>query len=331
MTDTIIRLKQNWDVATFRDTDHQTIIKRSNTEKGLILLANEARYLRQLNDSGFTPRLLMDEPGRIVMRDLGESQEVNDLHNFRRNAILLLNTLRFYGVKHGDLTAPNIIIKDDTPMAIDWGEAVELGGTLPSKRPEPDATHLWAVVAANKDTTRMAGRWLAIREAYGVDRLEGSTMLDMGCHEGAFVAAAGVENVEALGIDMDGEAIKRAMHLWDGLTKIEFIHSNIMDFMTSTLVKQRFDFGLLLSVFPYLVDTYGDKEAFELLSDIKAKCGLLFFESQLFGDGPGPAYFGHKDDIREYLTDLPGVGKVEEIITLPVAGRDAERTVFMVK
>ncbi len=238
MNETLI--KDNGDVVTFRNTDQRTIIKISNTEQGLILLANEARWLHHLNESGFTPRLLMDEPGRIVMQDLGENQEVFNLYNFRRNAIFLLHTLRLYGVKHGDLTAPNIIIKNDRPMAIDWGEAVELGGTLPSKRPEPDATHLWAVVADNKDTTRFASRWFAIREAYG------------------------------------------------------------------------------------------EKEALELLAAIKAKCGVLFFESQLAGDGPGPDFFGIKGDVAQLLSYLPGVGKVEEIVTIPVAGRDAARTVFMV-
>ncbi len=328
MNETLI--KDNGDVVTFRNTDQRTIIKISNTEQGLILLANEARWLHHLNESGFTPRLLMDEPGRIVMQDLGENQEVFNLYNFRRNAIFLLHTLRLYGVKHGDLTAPNIIIKNDKPMAIDWGEAVELGGSLPSKRPEPDATHLWAVVADTKDTTRMAGRWLAIREAYGVDRLEGSTMLDLGCHEGAFVAAAAVEGVESLGIDQDKEAISRAFKLWDGIANVSFTTFNIMDFITSTLVNQHFHFGLLLSVFPYLVNVYGAKEALELLAAIKAKCRVLFFESQLVDDGPGPDFFGIKSDVAQMLSYLPGVSKVEEIVTIPVAGRDAARTVFMV-
>ena len=330
MTDQMIVLKDNGDVKTLRNKYNDTIIKISATEKGLILLANEARWLHHLNGSGVTPRLLMDEPGRIVMQDLGESQEVFNLYNFRRNSIFLLNTLRFYGVKHGDLTAPNIIIKNDTPMAVDWGEAVELGGTLPSKRPEPDATHLWAVVADNKDTTRMASRWLAIREAYGVNRLEGSTMLDLGCHEGAFAAAAAVEGVESLGIDQDKEAISRAFKLWDGIANVSFTTFNIMDFITSTLVNQHFHFGLLLSVFPYLVNVYGAKEALELLAAIKAKCRVLFFESQLVDDGPGPDFFGIKSDVAQMLSYLPGVSKVEEIVTIPVAGRDAARTVFMV-
>lgn len=329
MTENIILLKNNHDVSTFRNTDHQTIIKVANTEQGLILLANEARWLHHLNGSGFTPRLFMDEPGRIVMQDLGDSQEVFNLYNFRRKAILLLNTLRYFGVKHGDLTAPNIIVKNDSPMAIDWGEAVELGGSLPSKRPEPDATHLWAVVAANKDTTRMAGRWLAIREAYGVNRLEGSTMLDLGCHEGAFVAAAAVEGVESIGVDHDKEAISRAFNLWSGLVSVGFIHYNIMDFIPS--INQHFHFGLLLSVFPYLANVYGGKEALDLLAAIKAKCRVLFFETQLYGDGPGPDFFGIKSDVAQMLSYLPGVSTIEEIVTIPVAGRDAARTVFMVK
>ncbi len=324
-------IKDNGDVATIRDTNNNSIIKISKTEKGLILLANEARWLHHLGESGVTPRLLWDEPGRIVMQDLGESQEVFNLYNFRRNSIFLLNTLRFYGVKHGDLTAPNIIIKNDHPMAIDWGEAVELGGSLPSKRPEPDATHLWEVVADNKDTTRMAGRWLAIREAYGVDRLEGSTMLDLGCHEGAFVAAAAVEGVEALGIDLDREVIKRAVTLWNGLVSIGFVRYDIMYFITSKLVEQRFHFGLLLSAWPYLVNQYGKKEALELLEVIKSHCEVLFFETQLHGDGPGPSELVTDYDVVEMLANIPGVVKVEEIVTLPVAGRDAARTVFMVK
>ena len=176
----------------------------------------------------------------------------------------------------------------------------------------------------------MAGRWLAIREAIGVDCLEGLSMLDLGCHEGAFVAAAAVEGVESLGVDQDGEVIKRATALWDGLVSVGFIHYNIMDFMTSAMAEQRFHFDLLLSAFPYLVNDYGAKEALELLAAIKAKCKVLFFESQLAGDGPGPAFFGHKNDVAELLSGLTGRNKVEEIVTIPVAGRDAARTVFMV-
>ena len=124
--------------------------------------------------------------------------------------------------------------------------------------------------------------------------------------------------------------IKRAVVLWDGLKNVGFIRYNIMDFITTTLVRQRYHMGLLLSVWPYLTDWYGKREAIELLEAIKAKCEILFFETQLHGDGPGPEELVTDNDVVEMLANIPGVVKVEEIVTIPVAGRDAARTVFMV-
>ncbi len=60
------------------------------------------------------------------------------------------------------------------------------------------------------------------------------------------------------------------------------------------------------------------------------QAGVFFFENQLAGDGPGPAFLQEDKDIRAMMFCL-GATTVNVIGTFPVTGRPASRTVWMVQ
>ena len=107
-------------------------------------LRNEARMLKKLSGTGFAPELKEEEFGQegseyILIEDLGDSEPVTDSAVFGRNAFLFLMALEEHDIRHGDLTSPNVIIKSNKPMAIDFAESTFLSEARCSKRPESDA------------------------------------------------------------------------------------------------------------------------------------------------------------------------------------------------
>ena len=64
------------------------------------------------------------------------------------------------------------------------------------------------------------------------------------------------------------------------------------------------------------------------LAGLGARSPVLFFETHLRGDGPGPDFLESNTDVAAMLNRL---GKIEALTTTPVAGRDAYRTVWSVR
>jgi hypothetical protein len=91
----------------------------------------------------------------------------------------------------------------------------------------------------------------------------------------------------------------------------------IEDFMYDTV--------LLLSVWPYIFNRIGIG-ARQLLKRIQ-RAGQLIFETQLYGDGPGPNFLRTDQDVYEMLS---GYGSVERLAQIPVHGRNAARSVWLV-
>ncbi len=147
-------------------------------------------------------------------------------------------------------------------------------------------------------------------------------MIDLGCHEGAFVGAAAREGMRAYGVDRDLESLVTAMKRWHPIAK---------GFMSWDLAQAtnffQADVALLLSTWAYVVQEHGRVKGKMLLEDIIADVGCLFFETQLAGDGPGPSWLETDEDVRRLLLQY---GEPELVITLPVGGRDATRTVWKV-
>lgn len=315
------------------------IVKRAYTEGDLIGIRNEARMLKELRGTGFAPELLEEGDDYIVQEDLGESQPVRDGEVLRQNATRLLWTLRQHRIRHGDLTGGNIIIKGDRPIAIDFQQSHFFDEPAQDKRKLSDSYFLWRVIQSisaelhpTPDSPRIIRRWMAVLGSLGGltlgSPLEGKTLLDLGCFQGDFCAMAAAEGMLATGVDRGGfrqgeDSINLALSLWaDREDVVNFEHLDILD-----VDSFRYDAVLLFSTWAYIHNEYGKEKAFDLLDRIVAQCGTFFFETQLAGDGPGPDFLVTDDDVGNMLGQF---GTPQPLVTIPVTGRPAERTVWKV-
>ncbi len=325
------------------------VYKIAHDDHNVAALNNDGNFLDQMEGSGFTPIVLSKGASWQRHEDLGESDEhPHDGEAFRHNMIHLLWELRRRGIRHGDLTSANIILDDDWPFAIDFAEAHMIGQKAPQKSPFSD-THLilrtlkdWPDDSGVADTPRIARRWAAVTGdcAPASDLtlpLLGKRFLDLGCYLGDHVALAACEGMDAYGIDAGGfrtgeNSIDIGRELWSFMEeeeqfpgRVTLNQRDIMDLNTFT-----HDIVLMFSTWSYLVRDYDLAKARAKLAEIIDDCGTLYFENQLFGDGPGPAIFQTDDDIVTLLVQC-GAGEVRKLSTIPVWGRPASRTVFAVE
>ncbi len=310
---------------------------------------NEARFLRVMHDSGFTPALLAEGDDYIIQTDLGDPELMKDGEVFRRNCIKLLWTLRQRGVRHGDLTGPkNVMCIGDWPWVVDWQESHLIGDKAPQKTPFNDNYLLWRTVAGtvscvtnSYDVPRVARRWLAVIGKLGATSLgqpyEGKTFIDLGCFQGDFAAMAACDRMSALGVDQGGfrtgeDSIQIANGLWaymmgvpEPYRRLSFRKDDLVRFIESGFEA---DIGMMFSAWSYIVQNYGLPKASAILERAISSVGVFFFENQLQGDGPGPDFFKTDEDIFVLLSEW---GDVDHLIEIPVWGRPAKRSVFAVR
>lgn len=326
-------LKDQAHVTTHRGADNR-ILKTAKDDTGMQHLSNETAYLAMMATSGYVPKVLdylgtEEAPTSIFLEDLGDTEPVTDNDVALTHAIHLLGHLHQRRIWHGDLTAPNIIIRDDKPHAIDFGESMFLDAAKMNvfpKRPEPDWFHLLQAIQHHGDPRRIIRRWLAIRESLGFHSLEDKRMIDFGCHEGYMVGLAAADGAIAIGMDKDDAACKGAFDRWKGLYQKETYFKTI-DVAEWTPSEFMGDFALCLSTYPYLIQDHGEEKARLFLAKVVSTFGVLFFEAQSSGDGPGPAFWKDQTAVGEYLTVF---GNVEEVCRLWIGGRDAERVTWKV-
>jgi predicted Ser/Thr protein kinase len=322
-----------------------------NIEENLRGLRNEAEMLNILSGLEVAPRLISNGDNYVLQEDLGDGQPVTDPELFRRNCVKMLACLRDVGVRHGDLTGPqaggesNIIAVDNWPWVVDWQEAHLLTDPAPQKSPYSDSWLLMRTLAdwptatgETLDTPRVARRWQAVLRALGAHTdltlpLLDKTFIDLGTYQGDFPALAAAEGMDATGIDLGGfrsgaDSIKQGEELWRlfPFGRMLLARADIMD----GPARLRSDVGMMFSTFPYLVQSHGD-QAYDCLGEWMARCGVFFFETQLAGDGPGLAVHPDLDAVGEMLVTLAPDRHVRAIATIPVAGREASRTVFEVR
>lgn len=301
---------------------------------------NEARFLRILEDTGFVPRLLEEQSDYIVQEDVGECESVKDMQTLRRNCVRLLLAILGRLVRHQDLSFVNVIIRNDFAYAIDFQQSRLYGEEPnPQERYETDSALLWKWLAVLKnpqgiaDENRIIRRWISVMASMDnslcrISRLQGKTFLDLGCFQGDFVAMAAAEGMEAEGVDFGGfrtgeDSIEIARELWKG-TPCQFTKANIVDLPASYFER---DVVMMFSTWSYIAERYGWVRAKQVLEDIIEHCGVLFFENQLWGDGPGPNALQTDEDVMGLLLSC-GASGPEPLITIPVNGRDAQRTVW---
>lgn len=361
MTDEVIAGHEGIEVIRTADG----ILKRGYEGVGkgdnLLALQTEAKFLKVMAGCGFTPKLLVDYResggvGEILQEDLGKQEPMRDGELFRRNLVRVLYEVRKRKVRHGDLRIVdlmeprqgnlrgNLLLRNDWPRVVDWQDAHFIGEPAPQLTPFSDSWGVWKTVEGEvsvengvADFPRVARRWLAVLGALGALQLprvqddytlKGASLMDLGCFQGDFVAAGAAEGMLATGIDSggfrsgeDSIAIAKEMWPWPECT---FEKRDIM-----TLKHFRYDVVLLFSTWSYIVKDHGLAAAVELLRKIIADCGVLFFENQLHGDGPGPECFPDDDAIAALLGRFGNVKALWREI--PVSATGAKRTVWEVR
>lgn len=312
-------------------------------------LLNERQCLEAMDGSGFTPMLTSEGPGYpdyIEQEDLGDTETPTDMEAWRRNCVKMLAEIRARGLRHGDLIGSNIITRGNHPHAIDWQEGHLLTEPAPQKQPWSDSALLMRHIAGTYgpdgqlDTPRVARRWGAVLKALGADRdftlpLKGKSFLDLGCFQGDFVALAAAEGMIATGVDQGGfrpgeNSIEIGRKLW---AEFPFGGINLVNLNVATQSPNQWadwDVVMMFSTWPYIVQDFGWERACDVLKWIIANNGVLFFETQLHGDGPGPELLRNDADVVSMLHRL-GASGVKELGTFPVTGRPASRTVWEVR
>ena len=262
--------------------------------------------------------------GEWWVEEFVEDESVTEESTFLYGCVHLLNALKSNFVIHGDLTRHNIRVRNNLPIAIDFHESTREGEDLPVKRKEGDPYWLWhAAEELSPDTTRRIRRWRAIRpylqdHAFGV-------FADYGANSGAFVSMAQAEGLSMLciGYERDPEAVEA------GRVFCQMVQKDIMDF---DIHLGHASTGVLMSVYPYIAHEYGRDHARAQLRLLIDKSDQFFFETQLHGDGPGLEEHKSDDDVESFLNGLMSgtTKKVEKLVTVPVHGRSAYRSVFRI-
>lgn len=326
----------------------RVIVKTAHRDDGpeyyriaLQSIKRDAWGLKAMAGSGYAPELLKQTKDSVTQTDLGDTEPVGVEQDFRRNCVWMLCETRKRGVRHGDLTDRNVIVREDKPAAIDWQESHEIGKPSPAKQPLSDSGLLFRCLSEWKDSSgaidpsRTSRRWRAVLKALGADvdltlPLKGKTFLDLGCFQGDFPAMARAELMEVEGVDHGGfrngeDSVAIADALWK-IMGCKFTRANIYDLPVGYF---RRDVVMMFSTFAWMVQQRSHADAKRVLRQAIAEAGTLFFETQLAGDGPGPEWLPNNNHVRGLLLDLGAKG-VEAIGTFPVPGRKAERTVWKV-
>ncbi len=115
-----------------------------NKEDGLIfkrsipfLIENEFYFLRKMQGTSYVPTVERYDKYTIMMPFI-ENQPVTKPNIFMRHRVKFLKALRNAGIRHGDLTTPNVLVNENRPIVIDWAESRRWGDMRPEKRPEGD-------------------------------------------------------------------------------------------------------------------------------------------------------------------------------------------------
>ncbi len=325
-------LKDRKDIRVTRSPGPDSVITKSaKGDAGRAELLNELRFLRTLSRSRFVPQVINEEVftservDKITLQDVGDNFQPVDEYRFRTHFLRMLDTFRRLEVIHGDLTSANIRLIDDWPIVLDWGESRFADEQKPDKRPEGDIHHAFEYMANLADGARIGRRFFAMWKA--IQSHEYSPpwyWLDIGCYHGDIAASAAAAGFEVTAIDRDADAIRQSKNRFRTLD-IDFKNTDVVNF------PGRIDAEVssCLSMYPYLLRDRGDIVADQVIERLIDGSNIFFFESQLFGDGPGPEEFKTNHDIEVYLYDR-GANSVEPIVEIALPDRNTSRTVFKV-
>ena len=100
---------------------------------------NEFHFLTTMKDSGYVPVDVVREGVEKISMEYIVTEGVTDEDEFLSHYQKVLAALHIAGIRHGDLTEYAVLVRNNKPVIIDFGESREWWSKLPSKRPEPDS------------------------------------------------------------------------------------------------------------------------------------------------------------------------------------------------
>lgn len=340
------------------------IVHVAKDELNAASLINEERSLQAMHGTGLAPEWLVtrrdgpypDSVIEVYESDLGDTDPVYEDGEILRHAVVrLLVAIRSRGLRHGDLSSVNLIMRDggDWVGAIDWQESHPLTEPAPQKQPWTDSWMLMnflkghADIRGIADTPRIARRWQAVLADLGAQRyddanplpLQGKHLVDLGCFQGDFTALAAAEGMHAMGFDGGGfrggeNSIEIGWDRWMGQPWGAIGGSMTLHvaelFDVSLPTDQPWEVAMCFSTWAWMVTQRGQQASEDWLRGVIAGSDVLYFETQLAGDGPGAAFHPTDEAVFEMLVRLGGVA-VHPVITVPVTGRPASRTVWAVR
>ena len=101
------------------------------------LTENELWCFAEMYTSGFVPSVERVEL-EVIKMEFIEGEDPTNWKELLENANNVLYALRAVGIRHGDLTRPNVLVKYNQPFLIDFAESRLTSDPRPDKRPEGD-------------------------------------------------------------------------------------------------------------------------------------------------------------------------------------------------
>jgi RIO-like serine/threonine protein kinase len=102
------------------------------------LIDNEWYFLNQLASSGYVPEPVYKPDIEIITMPYIHPEIVTDAQQFMKHLEYVLEALKEADCRHGDLTKYSVLVQNNKPVIIDFGESRTLYSPLPSKRREGD-------------------------------------------------------------------------------------------------------------------------------------------------------------------------------------------------
>ncbi len=89
----------------------------------------------------------------VIRTTFIEDEPPTNIEQLLRNVVNVLDVLSEVGIRHGDLTRPNILISRNKPILLDFAESRLTSDPRPDKRPEGDRYWLTRTIKEIVDGT----------------------------------------------------------------------------------------------------------------------------------------------------------------------------------
>lgn len=263
----------------------------------------EFGFLFAMRNTPFVPKAKRIDEETIVMEKIVHTP-IEDKKKFIDHCYDFYHTLICRGIRHGDLTPPHVIPRNDFPVVIDWSDSKWASDPTPDKRPNGDSYWFWKTISkilgeenymlyteqVNLRSEKILGFILSAIAHRLQDHNKDFTFFDLGYGYGDIIIRLHKLGYEVSGVEKDDDLYQRMKGFG-----IKTYHDDIENFIHNFDPIDKFDLIICTSVIPYL--RYQDK----IIEWIAHNSHLSVFEIQSEGDGPGT--LESQIIVEDYLMD----------------------------